>query len=422
MSFERYQASGSTRSKPIVEQQNYDPPAAYPSLIPSDQYQASTPAVAWPVIEQQNHGTPNRAFEHGRRDRAGFFATVLNADINAATPAHENTVRPSEQRSQAQPDGVGQNRAALTSRDQAYTAPRNPPVVMEDPNEAAAIPAEHENRAWGSQLEHRIRAATNATSAMKAERNRAAARSAKREKVARASEVEQRAQEERDAIERNRLALAERGQARNTSWKPPTVTADANSAFEVSAGRENMDRVSEAEQRIRAETNAAVAEQRRAARLVAARQNMERMPEAEQRSQPQWNAINRAASSDPPNPVADVNRAGAPLAARHGSHDAAQDSLFSSPVTPSAKAPQFQPLNTSPGTPMTPTTARGQHSTVDQRSTSAPWSTEQLLQIRRTDPEYHQLTDEDKRDRRKAMDQARHMRKRRETENAERSG
>jgi hypothetical protein len=419
------QPSALSRARPASEQQNYGSPAAYASAISPDQNQASTPTVARPVIEQRDYGPRNQGLEHKPRDRAGFFATVMNPDTNAATPAHENTVWPSEQRTQAQLDAMGQNTAALTSRDQADTAPWNPPVVMADPNDAAAISVEHENRTWGSQLEQRIREEmrpTSATMAMEAERDRAAAKSAERKKAHRASEVEQRAQEERYAIERNRLALAARTQARDTSWKPSTVTTDANSAVAVSAGRENMDRVSEIEQRIRAETNAAVAEQSRDARLVAARENMERIPEAEQRSQAQWKAINRAASSNPPDPVADVNRAGAPLAARDGGHDAAHDSLFSSPFIPSARPPQPQTLNTSPGTPMTVTTAPGQHSTIDQHRPHAPRTTEELLQITRRDPRYLTLTAEEKRDRTKAMNQARYVKKRKEAGNAARSG
>lgn len=516
MSFERYQASGSTRSRPIVAQQNYDPPAAYPSTIPSDQYQASTPAVARPVIEQQNHGTPNRAFEHGRRDRAGFFATVMNPDTNATTPAHENTVRPSEQRSQAQQDGVGQNRAALTSRDQAYTAPRNPPVVMPNPNETAVSSAEHENRTWNSQLEQRIQREmrpTSAAMAMEAERNRAAAISVRRERVGRASEAEQRTQAQRDAIERNNNVLAARAHAANASWNPPIVTAGANSALAVpagredtdrvseteqriraqtnamlaernrtahlfaarenmegitedeqrvqaqwdamereraalaareqaraalqepplvvanadsavagSAGRENMDRVSETEQRIRAETNATVAEQRRVARLAAARESMERTPEAEQRGQTQWTAINRAASSNPPISVsvADANRAGTPLAARD--NDAAQDSLVSSPVITSARAPQSPTLDSAADDPTTFTTTPKQRCMINRYRPRAPWSTAELLQIKCTDPRYHQLTVEEKRDRTKAMNKARSLKHRKKAGNAKRSG
>jgi hypothetical protein len=512
MSFERYLASTPTRSRPVVEQQNYDPPAAYPSTIPPDQFQASTPAVARPVIEQQNHGTPNRAFEYGRRDRAGFFATVLNPDTNAATPAHENYVWPSEQRTQAQLDAVGQNRAALTSRGQADAALRNPSVVMADSNEAAAISAEHDNRAWSSPLEQRIRAATNATSAMKADRNRAAAKSAERKKAHRAFKAEQRAQAQRDAIERNNNVLAARAQAPNSPWKPPTVTAGANSAVAVSAGRENMDwvseteqriraetdatlaeqnrtarlfaarenmegiteaeqrvraqwdamerdraaltareqaraalqepplvvanayntvaisagrenmdRVSETKQRVRAETNAEVAEQRRVARLAAARENTERTPEAEQRGQTQWNPINRPASSNPPISGADANRAGTPLAARDDGHDAAQDSLVSSPVITSARAPQSQILDSAADDPTTSTTTSGQRSMINQYRPRAPWSTEELLQMKCTDPRYYQLTVEEKRDRTKAMNRARSLKMRKKAGNAKRS-
>ena len=395
-----------------VEQQNYVPPSntVYRSTTPSSQNQASTPIIReMHAIDQQNYTAQNRGVEPERRDRAGFFATVLNPDENAAAPARESTDRSFKQRTRTQLDATERSRASLAvARKEADAATsRNPHVVMPDSNRAAAISAEHENRARGLQVEQRIRAeiratlakeaernaaisaehensfrgrqverryrkgyrtATNATTAMKAERNRAAATSAEREKVDLASEAEQRAQAQRDDIERNQLSLIARAQVHNTSRNPPTVMADANSAVTVSAGREDVEQAFRMGQRARAERNATVAEQNRAVRVLAACKDMQRESEGEQRvqAQAQRDAIerDRAASPNPPISGADVNRAAsplaaAPLAARDEANAAPQDSLLSSPVTTSARAPQLQTLNPSANTPAGTTTTPG---------------------------------------------------------------
>lgn len=405
MSFERHKASTPTVARPELERQNCIPPdTAYSPTTSPSQNQMGALSRAGPALEQQTHIPPNQVPDRERRDRSNFFATVMNPNPDAAGPAHDNSIRPSEQRTQAQMDALGQSTAALTSRRQAAdAAPWTPPVAMAYPNQATAISAERENITWGSQIEQRIREEinpTSATMAMEAGRNRVAARSAEREKNARAFEAEQRAQAERDAIERNRIALAALAHARNTSRFPPTVTAGANSAVAVSAGREGIERASQTEQRVRAETNALLAEQRRVAHLASARENMERIPEAEQRSPAQWQSINRAASSNPPIPVADVNRAGVPSAALDGANGAARDSLFSSPIMiPSVRPPQPQTppqsqiWNTFPGTPpMFATTAPRYLYTVNQTRPRHPRSRAELLQIHFRDAEFFELT------------------------------
>jgi hypothetical protein len=344
------QASTSTRARTAVGQHNYFPPnAAYLSTASSSQNQASALTRRRPAIEQQSYTARNRGLEPERRDRADFFATVLNPDNNAATPAE---------------------------RDKGRT-----------------------RSSW-------------------------------------ASEAEQRAQAQRDTIERNGIALVARAQVRNTAWNPPAVLADANSAVVVSAGREDVERAFMIGQRARAERNATVAEQSTAARVFAARENMQRVSEGEQRvqAQAQRDAIERgraalgayeqarATSSHPPNSVADTNRFAAPLAAHDEEHAAAQDSLVSSPVIAHERTPLSQAMWSSVNTPATTTTAPTHQSTNDQHRPRAPRSIAQLLAISRHDAEYSELTDQEKRDRRRERSRVRSQKWRAEAKRAKRSG
>jgi hypothetical protein len=337
------QASITTGGRPAVGQQNYFPPnAAYLSTASSSQNQASALTRRRPAIEQQTYTNQNRGLEPERRDRAGFFATVLNPDENAAAPARNTTNRPSEQRVQAQ----------------------------------------------------------------------------------------------RDIIERNKIALAARAQAHNTSRNPLGMMADANSAVAVSAEREDVERAFMIGQRARAERNATVAEQNIAARVFAARENMPRVSEGEQRvqAQAQQDAIERgraalrayeqarATSSHPPNSVADTNRFAAPLAAHDEEHAAAQDSLVSSPVIARERTPLSQAMWSSVNTPATTTTAPTHQSTNDQHGPRAPRSIAQLVAISGRAAEYSELTDQEKRDRRLARSRIRTQKWRAEAKRAKRSG
>lgn len=463
------QAGTSTRTRPVVEQPNYSSPnAAYPATLSFDQHQASSPTGARPAIEQQSYTLLNQVSEPERRDRSDFFATVLNPTKDAPAPAREDTFRfrsPSGQPPREQLVAVERDRAALAAREQADAATsRNMPVVMADQNRDAALSAENYSRVRrGLQVEQHIQAKINATLAMEAERERAAAVSAEREEVDRASEVEQRAQAQRDAIERkraeltapeqacalfssntpvvtadancsaatpaarkiiervseaeqsaqaqrdaierNKIALAVRALARNTPWKPPPVRADADSAVAASAEHDDSSWGSRLEQQIRAEVAVTAAERNTATRLSAAHEDMERFFEAGQRVRAQWDAIKRnsTASSNPPILGTGLNTAAATLVARDEEHADARDSLLSSPVTARERAPFFQPLNRSPSIPIIAPTAPGQRSTTDQQGPRAARSRAELLQIRYGDPEYHELTIEERNERTKAM-------------------
>lgn len=462
-----------TRARPTAEQQNNGSPnSAYPSTFPFNQNQAGTPTRARPAIEQQSYTRLNQVPEPERRDRSDFFATVLNPINDDTPPARDETFRfrsPSGQPTREHLDVVQRDRAALAAREQADAATsRNMPVVMADQNRDAAVSAENYSRVrWGLQAEQRIQAEINATLAMEEERKRAAAVSAEREKVDRASEVEQRAQAQRDAIERNRaelaapeqarvlfssntpvvtadancsaatpaareniervseaeqsaqaqrdaiernkIALAARALARTTPWKPPPVKADANSAVAASAEHDDSSWGSRLEQRIRAEVAATAAERNTAARLSAAHEDMERISEAEQRDRAQRDAIerDRAASSNPPILGAGLNTAAATTAVREEAHSAARDSLLSSPVTMGERAPFSQTFSPSPGTPVTANAASEDHSAIDQvHRLRSPSNIARLRRLTCRDAEYHQLTVEERHERRKAMNRA----------------
>lgn len=125
---------------------------------------------------------------------------------------------------------------------------------------------------------------------------------------------------------------------------------------------------------------------------------MERIFGAEQGVRQQWDAIERdkAASSNPPISRTDVNRATTSLVARDQAHPAARDSLMSSPVTTSERSPIPQTLNRAPGIPTTASTEPAQRSTIDQQGPRVARSRAELLEINIRDPEYRQLTKQEK--------------------------
>lgn len=182
---------------------------------------------------------------------------MLNPTNDAPAPAREDTVRfPSEQRTREHLDVVERDRAPLAAREPLDAATsRNTPIVIADPDRAAATEAEQESRVRrGLQVEDRIRSEMRAGIA---DRNGAERLIAEREKVERASKIEQRAQAQRDAIKRNRAEMAELEQARvGYSSDMPVLTTDANSAAAILAKRENMELISEAEQRTQAQRDA----------------------------------------------------------------------------------------------------------------------------------------------------------------------
>jgi hypothetical protein len=240
------------------------------------------------------------------------------------------------------------------ARAQAHDTSRNPPTASANTNKAAAASAERENMEGISEVDRRIRA-------------------------------------QREAIERNRALLTARAQASTTSLNPSVVMANDNSAAPTPAERENMERVSAAEQRMQAQGNA----MERGRAVLAAYEQA------------------RTTSSNPPISVTDVNRAAALLAARDEAFASARDSLQSSPAPPSERALFSQSLDFRSDTPMnTTTTTSRQHSTVDQQRSRAPRSRAELLKITRRDPEYLELTDREKYLRKLAMNREGAIRKR----------
>lgn len=267
----------------------------------------------------------------------------------------------------------------------------------------------------GSEVERRTRAGTKAVSA---DQNRAATfeqKQALSQTLAVANELRLRAL--MGNMGRDRAASAARGQApAATSWNPPILTAGANAAVATSSEHENRARVLQAEQRRRAEMNAALLlEQRRAARIATARANMQRNPEVERRIRAQWEADERdraalatrgqarAAPWGPPVVTENANRAAAALAARDQANAGFRDSLYPSPLTTSQTAPLSLNSNSSPGAPTNTTTTSEYPSTTGQTRPRAPWSIAQLLQIHHQDPEYRELTKQEKYDRKCAM-------------------
>ncbi|GAB7328499.1 hypothetical protein MBLNU13_g00465t1 [Cladosporium sp. NU13] len=363
----------------------------------------------------------NKAIEVEQRIRAEIKA-VLEEETRAEAIAAEREKIEAEKRVQAQRDTLERNRAALAAREQAHTS------------------AEQENKA-----EQRPRKETNA---LLAERNRAARLAAAREEMQRAHEAEQRVRAQWEAIERNRAGLEARAQARTPSRDPPIAMANANRATTTSAERGNMEGISEVGRRVEAqreaiERNRALLAARAQARstsqnppvtmadldstaaISAERENVEWFSEAEQRMRAPRDAVERGrvaleayeqartACSNPPTPVVDVNRAVAPLSAHDEAQSTARDSLLSSPVTTSETAPFPQTLDSSADTPMiTTTTTSQQQSAVDQKRPGAPRSRAELMQINYRDPEYRELTEQEKWTRRLALMQRATARKR----------
>ena len=322
-----------------------------------------------------------------------------------------------QQRVRAQWEAIEGNEATLTAvRAQALDNSPNSPIVMAD---------------------------------------RAAAISPERENTERFSEADQRANAQRDAIERNRALLEARAQVRATpSNRPPVSTADVSKAATTSAERENIGRVSEAEQHVRAQkaamergmTALAAFEQSRpasstpsivmanadsAAAISTERENTERVSKVEQRIRTPMGSMDRGRAvlaayeqprpvpSNPPIALVDVNRAAALLAARDEAHSAAQDSLLSSPVLTSERAPFSSTFDSSADTPTTINTTSGQHSIVDQQIPRAARSVPQLLHISPHDPEWLELTKQEKYERQRAMNREMYLRER-EKERAQR--
>lgn len=420
-------------------------PGPFPPTVSSTQNQESTPTRARPDVEQNKILNTQKAIEAEQRIRAEIKA-VLADEKRAEAIAAEREKIEVEKRVQAQRDAVERNRAALQVREQVNAASRNPSILTTGRDEAAATLEEHENRARASRGERRPRIETNA---LLAERNRTARLAAAREDMQRRHEAEQRVRAQWEAIERNRAALAAaRSQAHETSQNPPTASANTNRAAAASAERENLEGISEVDQRIRAqreaiERNRALLAARAQARTTsqnpsvvlanansaaptpAERENVELVPAAEQRMQAQRNVMEwgiavlaayeqaRTTYSNPQISVTDVNRAAALLAARDEAFAAARDSLQSSPAPSSERAPFSQTLDFPSDTPTNTTTSTSrQHSAIDQQRSRAPRSRAELLKITRRDPEYLELTDREKYLRKLAMNREGAIRKR----------
>lgn len=237
------------------------PTAAYPpSPISSNQNQRSnTPIRATPAAEQHNMLPPNKAVEAEQRVQAEIKAAFEQERRAEAAAAERENVE-AEWRVRAQRDAMERNRAALAAREQARVASRNPSILTADGDGAAAKLPEHANRARASQAEPPTRAETNA---MLAERNRAARLAVAHENSKRIPEEEQRVRAQWEANERNRAAAAAaRGQALDNSPNPPVATANANRAAAISAEPENMEGISEVDQRIKAQRDTPVARNR----------------------------------------------------------------------------------------------------------------------------------------------------------------
>lgn len=462
----------------------YPPPAISSN---QDHTRSDTPTRATPAAEQHKMLPPNKAVEAEQRIQAEIKAAFEQEKRAEAIAAERENIE-AERRMRAQREAMERNKAALAAREQAH------------------ILAEHQNRARASQAEPRPRAEMNAALAERNraarlaaaredmqqipegeqrvraqwvvnERNRAAvtaaraqaldnspnspiamadraaAISAQRENTEGISEADKRANAQRDAIERNRALLEARAQARTTSQNPPISTADVSKGAATSAEREDIERVSEAEQHVRAQRAAmergmsalAAFEQSHPASSnppivmantdSAAAISTERVSEVEQRirtpmdSMKQGKAVlaayeqARPASSNPPISLADVKRAAALLAARDEDYLAGRDSLLSSPVPISERAPFSPTLDSSADAQMiTTTTTSGLHSTVDQQKPRAARSVPELLRIGPYDPEWLELTKQEKYERQLAINRERYIRKREKERAATRSG
>lgn len=435
---------------------------------------------------------PNKAVEAEQRIQAEIKAAFEQEKRAEAIAAERENIE-AERRMRAQREAIEWNRAALAAREQAHILAEHQNIArasqaeprpraemnaaLAERNRAARLAAAREDMQQIPEGEERVRAQWEANernrAAVTAARaqaldnspnspiamaDRAAAISAQRENTEGISEADKRDNAQRDAIERNRALLEARAQARTTSQKPPISTADVSKGAATSAEREHIERVSEAEQHVRAQRAAmergmsalAAFEQSRpassnppivmantdsAAATSTERENTERVSEVEQRirtpmdSMEQGKAVlaayeqARPASSDPSISLADVKRAAALLVARDEDYLAARDSLLSSPVPISERAPFFPTLDSSADAQMiTSTTTSGQHSTVDQQRPRATRSVPELLRIGPHDPEWLELTKQEKYERQFAMNRERYIRKREKERAATRSG
>lgn len=230
------QASKFTKTKPVIEQQNYIPPkSAYPPTVPSYQNQASN---FRPTSKEQTQLLP---------------ASTLHLDLNPGIVGGRRAT------AAYPPPAISSNHDHTRSNTPTRATPAAEQHKMLPPNKAV-------------EAEQRVQAEIKA--AFEQEK-RTEAIAAERENI----EAERRMRAQREAIERNRAALAAREQAH------------------ILAEHQNRARASQAEPRSRAEMNAALAERNRAARLAAAREDMQQIPEGEQYVRAQWevNERNRAA-------------------------------------------------------------------------------------------------------------------------------
>lgn len=244
------QASTPVGVRSAIEQQNYVPPnSAYPPTVPSNQNQTSTFTNAEPTSKEQTQLLP---------------APTLHPDLS--------------------PGIVGGRRATATyppsrtsfSQDQESSTPTSATPAVE----------QHKMLPPNKAVEAQQRVQAEIKAAFEQEK-RAEATVAECEN----EEAERRVRAQRDAMERNRAALAAREQARVASRNPSILAADSDGAAATLAEHENRARASQFEQPPRGETNALLAERDRAARLAAARANMQRIPEEQQRVRAQWEAI-----------------------------------------------------------------------------------------------------------------------------------
>jgi len=222
---------------------------------------AATPAVYGPqyvpppwVLEIERSMRQN--MRENLRENMSDTVVMNPNNIAAAAPAkREDTAQPSEaeRRIRMPMEAVEKWRAAFAAREEAHAASPGPPVVTEGANRAAAISAERENLERTDKAQRRVQAEINA---VVAEEKRAAAISAERENDGQAAAVEQRIQTQRDAIERNKAALAARERARTAASNAPDLVADANRDAASSAERENLERTDKAQQRIQAQRDA----------------------------------------------------------------------------------------------------------------------------------------------------------------------
>ena len=234
----------------------------------------------------------DKAVEAEQRVQAEIKA-AFEQERRAEAVAAERENFEAERRVRAQRDAMERNRAALAAREQAHTLAEHQNrarasqaeqptqaemnAALAERNRVARLAAAREDMQRIAREQERVRAQWEANErnraalpaahaqardnpqdapVVTANANRAAATSAERENTKGISEVDQRANAQKDAIERNRAILEARAQARTTSRKPPISTADVRNAAATSAESENIGRVSEAEQHVRAQRDA----------------------------------------------------------------------------------------------------------------------------------------------------------------------